>query len=171
LADSYITKKALANALKELMADIPFAKINISHICDKCQMNRKSFYYHFRDKYDLINWIFDTEFLQTLPHGKIITHWELICGLCDYFYREQAFYRKVFKIKGQNSFCEYFQSILTPILERELATRSPDRAATPFCVHFYVDAFICTFDRWLSDKEPDTPARFTEKLRTCLAIM
>ena len=24
-------------------------------------MNRKSFYYHFKDKYDLVNWIFDTE--------------------------------------------------------------------------------------------------------------
>ena len=53
MADSNITKKALASALKELMETVPFSKISIGDICEKCDMNRKSFYYHFKDKYDL----------------------------------------------------------------------------------------------------------------------
>ena len=64
MADSNITKLALSNALKELLAERPFEKISVSDICQKCSMNRKSFYYHFRDKYDLVNWIFDTEFME-----------------------------------------------------------------------------------------------------------
>ena len=63
MADSNITKKALAGALKELMDTKPFQKISVSDICERCQMNRKSFYYHFKDKYDLMNWIYDTEFI------------------------------------------------------------------------------------------------------------
>ena len=63
MADSNITKSALASALKELMETTPFAKITVSDICAKCNMNRKSFYYHFRDKFDLVNWIFDVEYL------------------------------------------------------------------------------------------------------------
>ena len=63
MADSNITKKALATALKDLMSEMSFEKITISDICEKCDMNRKSFYYHFKDKYDLVNWIFDTEFM------------------------------------------------------------------------------------------------------------
>ena len=63
MADSNITKRALANELQELMAEQPFEKINVAQICQRCHMNRKSFYYHFRDKYDLVNWIFDTEFI------------------------------------------------------------------------------------------------------------
>ena len=58
MADSNITKRALAAALKELMEQKPFSKINVAEICEKCGMNRKSFYYHFKDKYDLVNWIF-----------------------------------------------------------------------------------------------------------------
>lgn len=54
---------ALATAMKQLMAKEPFSKISVGDICQVCQMNRKSFYYHFRDKYDLVNWIFQTEFL------------------------------------------------------------------------------------------------------------
>ena len=55
MADSNITKKALASALKDLMTRIPYAKISVGDICELCQMNRKSFYYHFKDKEDLVN--------------------------------------------------------------------------------------------------------------------
>ena len=57
MADSNITKQALSTALKELMEEQSFEKISVSDICDRCHMNRKSFYYHFKDKYDLANLI------------------------------------------------------------------------------------------------------------------
>lgn len=62
MPDSLITKKALASSLKELMETQPLTKISVGDICEKCGMNRKSFYYHFCDKYELVNWIFYTEF-------------------------------------------------------------------------------------------------------------
>ena len=65
LADSNITKRALSQALKELIKTRPIEKISVGNICDACGLNRKSFYYHFQDKYDLINWIYCTEFLDT----------------------------------------------------------------------------------------------------------
>lgn len=63
MADSNITKRALAEALKELLKAEPFAQVSVGEICEKCHMNRKSFYYHFKDKYDLVNWIYSTEFI------------------------------------------------------------------------------------------------------------
>ena len=54
MANSNITKHALAAALKTLMADRPFAKISVGDICEACGMSRKSFYYHFQDKYELL---------------------------------------------------------------------------------------------------------------------
>ena len=44
--------------MKKLMKEKPFAKISVIDICEGCGMNRKSFYYHFKDKYDLVNWNF-----------------------------------------------------------------------------------------------------------------
>ena len=55
MADSNITKKALADSMKNLMENEDFSKISVADICNKCGMNRKSFYYHFKDKYDLVN--------------------------------------------------------------------------------------------------------------------
>ena len=57
MAEAGVTKKVLAYALKSLMASRPLSKITVGDICEACDMNRKSFYYHFRDKYDLVNWI------------------------------------------------------------------------------------------------------------------
>ena len=59
---SFMTKRALANALKETMKDKPFNKITISELIKICHVNRKTFYYHFKDIYDLLEWSFQEEF-------------------------------------------------------------------------------------------------------------
>lgn len=97
LADSNITKRALASALRELMQEMPFEKITVSHICERCDMNRKSFYYHFRDKYDLVNWIFDMEFITLLKKPPLDT-WSFFELTSRYFYENKAFYSKALQI-------------------------------------------------------------------------
>ena len=91
MADSNITKKALAMALKDLMRETPFEKITITDICEKCDMNRKSFYYHFKDKYDLVVWIFDTEFMAVALKMEYKHPWDKIESICKYFYANQDF--------------------------------------------------------------------------------
>ena len=82
MADSNITKRALALAMKELMKTTPFSKISVGDICEKCEMNRKSFYYHFKDKYDLINWIYSTEFIANMQQRIYSSEWDLIQDMC-----------------------------------------------------------------------------------------
>ena len=78
MADSNITKRALAQAMKGLMAKQPFSKISVGDICEACGMNRKSFYYHFRDKYDLVNWIFYSEFLASVQVAQCTNNEEFL---------------------------------------------------------------------------------------------
>ena len=66
MADSNITRNAMAAAMKALMKEKKLSKISISDICGACGMNRNSIYYHFKAKYDLINWIFYTEFVSNI---------------------------------------------------------------------------------------------------------
>ena len=58
MSESKITEKALALALKQLMKTAPLSKISIQNIMDNCGLNRQTFYYHFKDKFDLVNWIY-----------------------------------------------------------------------------------------------------------------
>ena len=54
---SLTTKKAISYALKDLLKTNPFSKITINDIAASCNINRQTFYYHFLDKEDLVEWI------------------------------------------------------------------------------------------------------------------
>ena len=56
MSSSAITKSALCDSLKKLCEQKPFDKISISDITGECGLNRQSFYYHFQDKYDLLEY-------------------------------------------------------------------------------------------------------------------
>lgn len=106
LADSNITKRALAVALKGLIESRPFSKISIGDICEQCEISRKSFYYHFKDKYDLVNWIFYSEFAIIAERKEYTLGWNFLEDLCKYFYNNHDFYRKTFHVTGQNPFSD-----------------------------------------------------------------
>lgn len=53
-AASEQTKRALAAALKELMAQKPIDKVTIHDLTERCGIRRQNFYYHFQDVYDLL---------------------------------------------------------------------------------------------------------------------
>ena len=82
----------------------PLTKISVGDICEKCDMNRKSFYYHFKDKFDLVNWIFDTEFIAVAKQKGYQTGWTLMEALCFYVNNNRSFYRKLFRLEGENRF-------------------------------------------------------------------
>lgn len=53
---SKLTKRAIINSFTELLKDKPFEKITVSDITAECGISRMTFYYHFHDIYDMIDW-------------------------------------------------------------------------------------------------------------------
>ena len=167
-ADSNLTKRALAAAMKELMEQMPFSKISVSDIAEQCGMNRKSFYYHFKDKYDLVNWIFDMEYLQLSSRQDYAGIWDFLTELCSFFYENRSFYRRALRIEGQNSFLEHFKEVLEPSIKYFLASSLEEAKYQQFCINFYADAFIAAFVRWLSDKDCVPPQEFVRMLKVSI---
>lgn len=147
MADSNTTKKAFANALKELMNEKQFEKISITDICELCNMNRKSFYYHFKDKYDLVNWIFDTEFIAVVESKKYEKSWEFFVDISKFFCEHRAFYRKALCIQGQNSFSNHFRQIVLQVITKRLQDAFGQVEKREFQVNFFADALVMTFQR------------------------
>lgn len=193
MPDIHITKRALADALKSLMSEMPFDKITVTQICDRCSMNRKSFYYHFKDKYDLVNWIFDTEILALIeqeslyslqPHNhsleQILQNHETFssstadyhAGLdlfCEYFYQNRHFYRAALQIHGQNSFTDHFRSFLQPILKYRLQQYSQKpvkKQYLTFYVDILTDTFLIAMERWVKEKDAMPADEFVSMLFT-----
>ena len=53
---SQMTKRALVASLKDLLAEKPLDKITVTDLTEHCGVNRMTFYYHFKDIYDLVEW-------------------------------------------------------------------------------------------------------------------
>ena len=53
-----LMKNWIADKLKELMKKKSLDKIRITELCALAEIDRTTFYYHFRDKADLVAWIF-----------------------------------------------------------------------------------------------------------------
>lgn len=73
---SEITKKALAASFMKLLNQTTLDKITIKDIVDECGVNRNTFYYHFQDVYDLMDWIFITEAKQVIDENKTYDNWQ-----------------------------------------------------------------------------------------------
>lgn len=56
----------LAESLIELSTKKPIEKITIKEITDKAGVIRPTFYNHFQDKYELIEWIINHELLEPI---------------------------------------------------------------------------------------------------------
>jgi len=167
MADSNITKRALAQALRQLMAEMPFDKITISLICEKCGMNRKSFYYHFQDKYALLHWIFDADFIQLCSREDCGKSYDFLLMLCRHLYEDQHFYRRAVRIRGQNSFVLHMHDMLVPVVRGYLTTLLGPHVHS-FYVNFFTDGFVCAILRWITDRNCMTPEALVDQLRSCI---
>ncbi len=168
MADSNITKRALAAALKDLMKETSFEKISVGDICERCDMNRKSFYYHFRDKYDLVNWIFDIEFIAVAKKKEYEDTWELLTDICEFFYKNRDFYRRALCIKGQNSFSDHFRDLLLTIIEKSLPDILQVEEVQDFQRNFFADAFVMAFQRWILEYTDMGPEEFLQQIKICI---
>ena len=85
------TKQALAAALKEKMKTKPFSKITVQELIEECNVNRKTFYYHFEDIYGLLRWMFEEEAIQVIKQFDLLIDWEDAIGFtCDYIQESNA---------------------------------------------------------------------------------
>jgi len=166
MPDSQLTKKALSEAMKKLMSKYPMEKIKIKDITKLCNMNRQSFYYHFKDKYDLVNWIFYTEFVTGIQDSLDKSHWELLEKMCEFFYENRAFYSNALKVRGQNSFSEYFTEVMHSIIHYQLEAVFKDDENHDFYATFFADAIRVSITRWLLDGAKLTPKEFVGLVKT-----
>ena len=109
MAASIITKKRIAKAFKQLLEEMEFDKISIVDIMELAQIRRQTFYNHFLDKYQLLDWIFENDLKERVADNlDFISGRQLLKELFFYFEEECDFYVKLFDIKGQNDFFSYF---------------------------------------------------------------
>ncbi|WMJ83480.1 dihydroxyacetone kinase transcriptional activator DhaS [Oscillospiraceae bacterium LTW-04] len=128
MSNARFTKLMIAKGLKQLLEATPFAEVSVSNIAKQCKISRNTFYYHFKDKYDVISWIFYTEITPIIGDVVEIEHWsDGLLSLCGYMQENRKFYLNVLEFQGQNSFSECLMDFYKNLTENILRGANGDQ--------------------------------------------
>lgn len=151
------TKSMFAAALKELLKTRQLKNLRVNDICAWCGAKRQTFYYHFRDKYNLVAWIYwkDLETSVREYSGNLCEE-QLAC-LLNRLDAERAFYRKVFSETAQNSLDDsiyrYNVEKTEELLKQHLEENSINEELL-FSIRYHAAAWVACMRQWVVSSSP-----------------
>ncbi|HAJ73484.1 MAG TPA: TetR family transcriptional regulator [Lachnospiraceae bacterium] len=141
------TKLWIADKMKDLMKKKPLDKIRITEICTAAEIERSTFYYHFKDKYELVAWIF----FQAADRTNIIDLHDSAEAMKQ-MKNDMLFYRRAYEDNSQNALwrymLEYFVEKYTR-LARELSGSDIQDAQTLFSIRMYCYGAVGMTREWV----------------------
>ena len=161
------TKKNLARALKLRMECMPLDKIKVSHIAKDCDITRSSFYYHFKDIYDLLEWTFNTEAVILLDKSTDVQTWEEgILLFMDYLQKNEKLFRSAYNSMGRVLMEKFIfkkaKHLMQAFVDGIKKDNFIEKEYEDFIVSFYTSAYISLLLNWFIDGMKIPPKRLTE---------
>jgi probable dihydroxyacetone kinase regulator len=166
---SQTTKKAIAESLKKLLIKKPLSKITINDIVDDCGITRQTFYYHFTDIYDLIEWIFTSEATIALNGEKTYDTWqEGFLHIFQYVLDNKAFVTNTYHSINREQLERYLYNetynLLIGVVEEKAAGLSVKEEDKTFIADFYKYGFTGLMLGWIRTGMKDEPSLIIERL-------
>ena len=166
---SQVTKRALEQSLKNLLLKKPLTKITVGDITDDCGINRMTFYYHFKDIYDLVEWSCLEDAKRALDEKKTYDTWQQ--GLLQIFKAVQEnkpFILNVYRCVHREQVEKYLQplvdQLLLNVINEEAAGITVRDEDKQFIAQVYSYLFIGLMLDWIKDDMREDPQQIVEKL-------
>lgn len=159
---SELTKKALAQSLKNLMKETSLDKITIKDITINCGVNRQTFYYHFKDIYNLVEWIYDVEAVESIKKYRSYNTWQQgFKMICEYIKNNLDFSINCIHSKGKYILEKIlynitFDLIIGVVKEISLG-KNINIKEQNFIADFYTYAFIGSIMQWIKNGAIEKP--------------
>lgn len=141
------TKLTLCNSLKKIMKQKPFSKITVSELIKDCNLNRKTFYYHFEDIYGLLKWMLEQETFEIVKQFDLLVDYEDVFNfVIDYVEKNAYFLNCIYDSVGRDElkrflYQDFIGVINTLVLdtEKKLELEVED-SFRDFVCNFYTEA-------------------------------
>lgn len=159
------TKSILAASLEALMEKKHFKEISVQDIIEHCGASRTTFYRHFKDKYELMNWIYKSRVDRFIEMNADITSWRnMLLQITRFVKEKQNYFTEIVDFSGQNSFIEfllgYGQNYCVEKLRKELGDNLSEEIL--FSVKLYCAGTTYLIYDWIKHGCTVSPERITE---------
>lgn len=151
---SNITKHALEESLKRLLLKKPLTKITINDLTTDCGISRMTFYYHFKDIYDLVEWACLEESTRALQGKKTYSTWqEGLLQIFEAVYENKAFimnaYNSLSREQIENFLFRLTHDLIMGVVEERSVGTSITEAQKNFIADFYKYSFVGIMLDWI----------------------
>ncbi len=130
------TKQALATALRDLLNTTTLDNITVKDIVDRADVSRQTFYYHFGDVYQLLDWAFQSSLKKLYERSE--ENWrDRILFAVEYLRTNRALTMNVYHSLGAGAFGH---------IDLPLQINEEDRE---FAISFFTYGVMGTILQWL----------------------
>ena len=162
------TKRALEESLKRMLMKKPVNKITINDITEDCGVNRATFYYHFKDIYDLVEWSCEEDSKRAADGNTTYDTWEQ--GFLNIFYaieENKPFILNVYHYVSQEQITQYLYRVVYRLIKdvveecaEGMSVREEDKK---FIADFYKFAFVGIILDWIRNDMKTSPEQLVAR--------
>ncbi len=148
------TKIALEVSLKKLLLQKPIDKITINDLAADCGISRMAFYYHFKDIYDLVEWVCVEDGKRVLQDKKTYDTWQegleqLFEGVLENKLFIQNVYRCVSREKVESYLYKLTYNLIADVVNEKCAGAKLSEENKAFIAGFYKYGFVGIMLEWI----------------------
>lgn len=166
------TKQAIAESLKHLLLKKPITKITINDITEDCHISRMTFYYHFNDIYDLVEWVCEEDARAALSDNRTLDTWQHgFTALLETVRENKVFilnvYRSVDRMQIEQYLKRVTERLLLAIINEQADGISISDENKRYIANFFTYGFIGIMLEWIHHdmrEEPEQIAEITGKI-------
>ena len=172
------TYRELIKALEELLCETTLEQMTVKQLCDAAQIQRTTFYQHFQDMQDFLEWYilqkqdeFHSLGTGSIPREKVSDVLiELAKSIMNYLKKNEKLVKNMMntQINGKPLFDLYVSTCVEDLMRRlenvpeleESAGNTPVR----FLAEYYVGGMIAVFRWWIMHDKPYSAEEFLRYL-------
>ena len=148
------TKQALGESLKKLLLHKPVDKVTINDLTTDCGISRMAFYYHFKDIYDLVEWVCIEDGKKALQDKKTYDTWqEGMQQIFEAVLENKTFilnvYRSISREKIENYLYKLTYELIVNVVEEKCVKVELAEADKAFIAEFYKYGFVGIILGWI----------------------
>ncbi len=165
------TKWLLADTLMKLARSKPIKNIQVKEICQSCGADRTTFYYHFRDKYDLVAWIFSRMYVDEAGRAEYLNDEKMMVRMFNRLWENRPFFMNALQDHSQNNLGQYILDFYIDaeraVLCDALGVDTLDEE-TEYAIKQYSFGCLMHTVEWLLGKNKLTPEKMAHYQFECM---
>lgn len=159
--------------MKKLLLHKPVDKITINDLTADCGISRMAFYYHFKDIYDLVEWVCVEDGKRALQGKKTYDTWqEGISQIFEAVLENKPFilsvYRSVSKEKIENYLYRLTYRLIADVVEEKCVGAALQPEEKAFIADFYKYGFVGIMLDWIERGMKEDYREIVERLSITL---